>query len=131
MPGYSSKTLIQKLGLKPHHTVAILRAPKGYIESLELPNAPATRLVGRYDLIQYFATSTEQLEAVLPNLKRHMQSDGALWLSWVKQSSPLYTGLNENDVRLLGLAMGLVDVKVAAITDDWSGLKFMFRLADR
>ena len=127
----SNKTLITKLGLAPVMRTAILRAPQGYLDSLDLSEAPLSRLSGLCDWIQYFATSTEQLETVLPNLKRHLKSDGSLWLCWIKKSSQLHTGLSENDVRRLGLSIGLVDVKVAAITDDWSGLKFMYRLKDR
>lgn len=127
----SNKTLITKLGLATVMRTAILRAPQGYLDSLELTDAPLSRLSGLCDWIQYFATSTEQLETVLPNLKRHLKSDGSLWLCWIKKSSPLHSGLSENDVRRLGLSIGLVDVKVAAITDDWSGLKFVYRSADR
>ena len=127
----SNKTLITKLGLAPVMRTAILRAPQGYLNSLELAETPLTRLSGLCDWIQFFSTSTEQLETVLPNLKRHLKSDGSLWLCWIKKSSSLHTGLSENDVRRLGLSVGLVDVKVAAITDDWSGLKFVYRLTDR
>jgi len=127
----TNKQLVSKLGLVSVMRTAILRAPQGYLDSLDLPESPLTRLNGLCDWIQYFATSTEQLETVLPNLKRHLKSDGSLWLCWIKKTSPLHTGLSENDVRRLGLSVGLVDVKVAAITDDWSGLKFMYRLADR
>ena len=131
MSEYSNKQLVSKLGLIPVMRTAILRAPQGYLDSLELAETPLTRLSGLCDWIQYFATSTEQLETVLPNLKRHLKSDGALWLCWIKKSSPLHSGLSENDVRRLGLSIGLVDVKVAAITDDWSGLKFVYRVKDR
>lgn len=112
----------------------ILRAPQGYVDLMPELSQRAqlvTRLAGLFDFIQYFATSTEQLEAVLPNLKRHLQSDGMLWITWAKRTSPLHSGLTETIVRRLVLEVGLVDVKVAALTDDWSGLKFVYRLADR
>jgi len=112
----------------------ILRAPQGYADLMPELSQRAqlvTRLAGLFDFIQYFATSTEQLEAVLPNLKRHLQSDGMLWITWAKRTSPLHSGLTETIVRRLVLEVGLVDVKVAALTDDWSGLKFVYRLADR
>ena len=131
MSDSKNKTLITKLGLAPVMRTAILRAPHGYLDSLDIANPPLTRLSGLCDWIQYFATSTEQLETVLPNLKRHLKSDGSLWLCWIKKSSPLHTGLSESDVRRLGLSVGLVDVKVAAISDDWSGLKFVYRIVDR
>jgi hypothetical protein len=134
MAGYSQRPLIEKLGVRAEARAIILRAPKGYVELMpELPERAhvVTRLGGLFDFIQYFATSTEQLSAVLPNLKRHLQSDGMLWISWAKQTSPLHSGLNETMVRRLVLEVGLVDVKVAALTDDWSGLKFVYRLKDR
>jgi hypothetical protein len=134
MTGYSQRPLIDKLGVKPGTNAVILRAPAGYLDLLpELPERArvSVRLAGLFDFIQYFSTSSEQLNAVLPNLARHLRSDGMLWLCWAKQSSPLHTGLNENVVRELGLATGLVDVKVASLTSDWSGLKFVYRVADR
>lgn len=131
MSEISNKQLISKLGLRPVMRTAIVRSPAGYIDSLELSEPPMTRLNGLCDWVQYFATSTEQLEAVLPNLKRHLKSDGSLWLCWIKQSSAKHTDLTERDVRRLGLSVGLVDVKVAAITEDWSGLKFIYHSSDR
>ncbi len=134
MAGYSQRPLIEKLGIRAEARTIILRAPKDYLALMpELAGRTQlmTRLVGLFDFIQYFATSTEQLEAVLPNLKRHLQSDGVLWISWAKRTSPLHTGLTETKVRELGLKTALVDVKVAALTDDWSGLKFVYRLTDR
>lgn len=134
MTSYSQRPLIVKLGVKAETRVIILRAPEGYLELLpELATRAqvATRLTGMFDFIQYFSSSREQLEAVLPNLKRHLLSDGQLWVCWVKRTSPLHTSLTETIVREFGLTDGLVDVKVASITDDWSGLKFVYRLSDR
>jgi len=132
--GYSSKNLIDKLGVKPGMRVIVMRAPAGYLERMpELPERAklASRLSGRFDFIQYFATSEQQLGAVMPNLAGSLEPGGMLWVSWAKRTSPLHSGLDENIVRRLGLAAGLVDVKVAAVTEDWSGLKFVYRLADR
>jgi len=134
MAGYSQRPLIEKLGVRTEARAIILRAPQGYADLMPELSQRAqlvTRLAGLFDFIQYFATSTEQLEAVLPNLKRHLQSDGMLWITWAKRTSPLHSGLTETIVRRLVLEVGLVDVKVAALTDDWSGLKFVYRLADR
>jgi hypothetical protein len=128
--GYSSKKLKDKLGLKPGMRAAVVRSPAGYIELLEGAEV-VNRLNGRFDFIQYFATSTEQLNTVMPNLAGSLVPGGMLWVSWIKKTSPKNTGLDENIVRRLGLEAGLVDVKVAAVTDDWSGLKFVYRLADR
>jgi len=134
MAGYSGKNLIDKLGVREGMRAIVMRAPKGYLEllpDLEERARVVTRLTGRFDFIQYFATSVEQLGAVMPNLALHLEPNGMLWLSWAKRTSPLHTGLDENIVRKLGLAAGLVDVKVAAVTDDWSGLKFVYRVVDR
>lgn len=112
----------------------IMRAPTGYMELLpELQERAevVARLSGRFDFIQYFSTSVEQLGAVMPNLASYLEPGGMLWVSWVKQTSPKHTGLTENIVRELGLKAGLVDVKVAAVTGDWSGLKFVYRVSDR
>ena len=134
MADYSSKNLIDKLGVKPGMRTIIMRAPVGYLELLpELEERAnlVTRLGGRFDFIQYFATSVEQLGAVMPSMASHLEPNGILWMCWAKRTSPLHTGLTDDVVRRLGLAAGLVDVKVAAITDDWSGLKFVYKVADR
>jgi hypothetical protein len=134
MAGYSNKSLIDKLGVKPGMRAIVMRAPAGYLDLLPQlgERAKVARsLSGRFDFVQYFATSVEQLGAVMPNLAAHLEPGGMLWLSWAKRTSPLHTGLDENIVRRLGLAAGLVDVKVAAVTEDWSGLKFVYRLTDR
>lgn len=134
MAGYSSKNLIDKLGIKPGMRAIVMRSPSGYLNlmpGLEERAKLSLSLSGRFDFVQYFATSEQQLEAVMPNLAGHLEPGGMLWVSWAKRASPLHTGLDENTVRRLGLAAGLVDVKVAAVTEDWSGLKFVYRLADR
>ena len=134
MAEYSNKNLIVKLGVKPGARLIVMRPPAGYLDLMPELDERAnvvTRLGGRFDFIQYFATSFEQLGAVLPNLALHLEPNGMLWISWAKRTSPLHTGLNEGIVRELGLKAGLVDVKVAALTNDWSGLKFVYRLTDR
>lgn len=134
MAGYSNKNLIDKLGVRDGMKAIVMRAPKGYLDelpALEERARVSTRLAGRFDFIQYFATSVEQLGAVMPNLALHLEPNGMLWVTWAKRTSPLHTGLTDSIVRELGLKAGLVDVKVAAVTDDWSGLKFVYRLSDR
>jgi hypothetical protein len=111
-----------------------MRAPAGYLElmpDLDQRTTVATRLNGRFHFIQYFASSPEQLGAVMPNLAGHLEPGGMLWVTWAKRTSPLHTGLTDTIVRELGLNAGLVDVKIAAVSDDWTGLKFVYRLADR
>jgi hypothetical protein len=112
----------------------VMRAPADYSATLAEMGQKAdvsARLSGKFDLIQYFATSEEQLNAVLANLAQHLEPAGMLWVCWAKRRSPLHSGLGESAVRRLGLAAGLVDVKLAAVSDDWSGLKFVYRLRDR
>jgi hypothetical protein len=126
--------LQDKLGLKADMRVILMREPEGYAERIPILNQTRqmTRLTGWFDFIQYFASSRQQLSAVFVNLAQHLEAAGMLWISWPKQASALAQAeLNENVVRELGLAAGLVDVKVAAIDEDWSGLKFVRRLADR
>ncbi|MBI1804375.1 MAG: DUF3052 family protein [Ignavibacteriae bacterium] len=132
--GYSNKTLVQKLGIKEGLTIAIVNPPSGYHHVLgKLPP-----LVVRYrklersvDLIHYFTKETSELSDMFPNLKKSLVHDGALWISWPKKSSQVPTDLNENIVREIGLKNGLVDVKICAVDEVWSGLKFVFRKKDR
>lgn len=134
MAGYSAKSLIDKLGVKSGMRMIVMHPPAGYMELLpgvhDLANV-LTRLSGRFDFIQYFASSEQQLGAVMPNLAAHLVPGGMLWVSWAKRTSKLHSGLDENMVRRYGLEAGLVDVKVAAVTEDWSGLKFVYRVKDR
>ncbi len=113
---------------------ALVRLPEAVKTELgELDDVKPLKQVGGvpFDFILTFISSVEQLEAVLPNLKLHLKSDGQLWLAWAKRTSPLHSGIDENLIRRHGLAVGLVDVKVAALTSDWSGLKFVYRVSDR
>lgn len=129
MAGYSETPLPKKLGLKPEARSYFVDAPTGYVRRLGAE--PSRRLTGPLDFIQAFAHSRASLERRLPALSKALAPDGALWISWPKGSSGVKTDLNENGVRELGLANGMVDVKVCAVDDTWSGLKFVFRLKDR
>ncbi len=134
MAGYSDKSLRDKLGLKPGQRAAIVRLPEAMQGELGdvTDVAPITRVVGvPFDFILMFITSREQLEAVLPNLVRHLHSGGMMWLAWTKRTSPLHHGISEDHIRRAGLGAGLVEVKVAALSSDWSGLKFMHPLSNR
>jgi hypothetical protein len=133
--GYSGTPLPRKLGIKPGARVALLRAPEGFDATLgELPEgiAVAHRLGGaRRDVLVAFFTERAQLSARLPALRDALATDGGLWIAWPKRASGVATDLDENRVRELGLEAGLVDNKVCAIDQTWSGLRFVFRLADR
>ena len=131
--GYSKRSLRDKLGLVPTQRVCVLGAPPGYRDALELPAGTKVhdRLRGRFDFIQLFARSSAELRRRLPALREALDPDGMLWLSWPKKSSGVSTDLDDSVVRSAGLAAGLVDVKVCAVDEVWSGLRFVFRRADR
>lgn len=134
--GYSGTPLIKKLGIKPGQRICILNAPQGYEKTLgALPAGVkhANRLGKPHalDLIHFFTKELAQLASSFPKLKTALAYDGTLWISWPKRAAKVDTDVNENVVRELGLAAGLVDVKVAAIDETWSGLKFVYRVKDR
>ena len=134
MAGYSGKPLVAKLGIKPDTRIAILRAPKGYDRVLgKLPPRVTRRpsIVGPLDFVQFFTNEKRELERRFAALARSLAPAGMLWISWPKQASGVATDLTEDVIRAVGLAHGLVDVKVAAVDDVWSGLKFVRRLEDR
>ena len=132
--GYSGTPLIRKLGIKPGMRAAILDPPAGYADSLgALPDGVelVDSLNGRFDFIHLFAGSRQTLDTRFSILKAALNPAGMLWISWPKKTSRMPTDLNENIVRDIGLTGGLVDVKVVAVDATWSGLKFVYRLADR
>ena len=134
MAGYSETKLIDKLGIKPGHTVYIKNAPENYFRSLgDLPSGAQIKrkLTKDLDFIQIFTTERKKLEENFPIMKNHLSKKGLFWVSWPKGSSKVQTDLNENIIRDIGLKEGLVDVKVCAVDDVWSGLKFVFRVKDR
>ncbi len=132
--GYSLRPLVEKLGIKENSRVWIINPPQNYPEILgELP--PGVSMVENLEpallFIHFFSKSREEVEDRLPGLKEALAFNGALWISWPKRSSKIGTDLNETLVREIGLASGLVDVKVCAIDQIWSGLKFIYRFKDR
>lgn len=133
--GNSGKPLGVKLGVPSQGDIFILAAPLGYLTLLKpLPKDTSvlTAISGEKSrFIQFFTTEYRELVNQFPGLKDHLVYDGQLWVCWPKKSSVLATDLTENIVREVGLENGLVDVKIAAINDQWSGLKFVYRLKDR
>jgi len=132
--GYSGKPLLEKLGIRPGYRISIANAPEHYLrllgklpEGVELLGGRASGL----DVLHLFAGNRGQLSEAFPRAMQRIKSDGVLWVSWTKQTSASKSDLNENIVREIGLAHGLVDVKVAAIDQDWSALKFVYRTKDR
>jgi len=135
--GYSGKPLITKLGIKAGFSAIFLNAPENYTTLLgALPDDVTVSLSldsgsKPADFIHFFTRTHIELEDQFPPLKAALALNGMLWISWPKASSKVPTDLNENVIREIGLANGLVDVKVAAIDEIWSGLKFVYRLEDR
>ncbi|HUH13317.1 MAG TPA: DUF3052 family protein [Longimicrobiales bacterium] len=133
--GYSGTPLPRKLGIKDGHRVLLSGAPAGFRDTLgTLPGdvTLATRAARRdFDVILLFAKDEARLAARLAALKERIHSAGAIWLCWPKKASGVRTDLDGNVVRGTGLAAGLVDVKVCAVDETWSGLRFVYRVADR
>jgi hypothetical protein len=128
MAGYSGTPLVKKLGIKPASTLALLSAPDGFARQLVgLPKDVrlSVRAAGTPDLVVWFVTSRRDLESRVATIAELMQS--GLWIAWPKKASGLKSDLREDLVRSAGLAHGLVDYKVCAIDDTWSGLKFARR----
>ena len=134
MPGYSGTPLPKKLGIKDGFSVRLLDAPADVLAELKAPLAgcKSTR-DGKapLDFAIIFTKSKASLAKEFARITRQLTPAGMLWVSWPKKSSGVATDLDENIVRNIGLAAGLVDVKVCAVTDVWSGLKFVRRVKDR
>jgi len=125
---------VQKLGIKPDMRIAIVNAPRGYGRVLgKLPSRVTRKAsaVGPLDFVQFFTTERRELERRFAALARSLAPAGMLWISWPKKASGVTTDLTEDVIRAIGLAHGLVDVKVAAVDEVWSGLKFVRRVKDR
>ena len=134
MAGYSGTPLPRKLGIKPGHRVLALNAPDGFGATLgELPDGVAVRATARgtADVIVSFHDRRAELAERMPRLRELMEPAAGLWIAWPKRASKLPTDLTEDVVRELALANTLVDNKVCAIDETWSGLRLVIRLRDR
>ena len=134
MAGYSGRSLVEKLGIKPRTRIAIVNPPRGFRTTLgKLP--PGVTVTanprGVLPFIHFFTPQRQELEGRLPALLRALTPDGTLWVSWPKRASSVPTDITEDVVRAVALPLGLVDVKVAAVDDVWSGLKLVRRLKNR
>ena len=132
--GYSKTPLVKKLGIKPGFKVFFANPPDNLQtllgelpENVTLLNKPMSPV----DYIQLFTKSNEELQTQFPILKEALATNGLFWISWPKKAAKVETDLDENVVRDIGLQNGLVDVKVCAVDEIWSGLKFVYRLQDR
>jgi hypothetical protein len=129
--GYSGTPLAKKLGIKPGHRLMLLEAPASL--ALELPDGVQVvrQARGKADVIVSFHTERAGFARRLPRLRECMEPACGLWIAWPKKASKVPTDLTENVVRDTGLANALVDNKVAAIDEVWSGLRLVIRLKDR
>jgi hypothetical protein len=133
MPGYSETPLAKKLGIKASSRITFLNAPEGFRESLgELPaNVKIIGVQKPIDLIVFFPKSVEDLESKFAKLAEKLSPTGMFWIAWPKKSAGVETDLSFDAVQQTGLALGLVDNKVCAISEVLSGLRFVYRVTDR
>lgn len=138
MAGYSATPLPKKLGIKDGLRVMFINAPKGFQDYLG-PLPPAVEVIKSLkksnakslDIILLFVTSERALARDFAKLAEQLVTNGMIWVAWPKKSSGVATDLSFDRVQRIGLDTGLVDVKICAVDDTWSGLKFVFRLKDR
>ncbi len=132
--GYSHRTLVEKLGIRPGDKIAIIGAPAGYRKTLG-PLPPDVRNPGpnttNLDFTQLFVRDRKALVDQLRDLRKRIKPTGMIWVSWPKQASGVPSDLTEDVIRTVAIETGLVDVKVAAIDETWSGLKLVIRVKDR
>jgi len=134
MAGYSKTPLAAKLGIKPGSVVCAVNPPAGYLDLLApLPeNARVVhKLKGEADIIHFFSADRDELERSLPQYLKQIRQNGMIWISWPKKTSGMPSTITEHVVREIALPLGLVDVKVCAVDEVWSGLKLVIRLENR
>jgi len=133
MAGYSGTPLLKKLGIKPGYKMIIIGEPALYWDWLSpLPEgADVKPKSDEVDFVHLFVKERKIFEREFLRHKKRLKKDGMFWISWPKKSSKVLSDLDETIIREFGLKNGLVDVKVCAVDETWSGLKFMFRLKDR
>ena len=134
MSGYSGTPLARKLGIRAHSRLFLLAAPGNYAElTAPLPEGvrKVRRIDARTDLMHLFVRSAAALARTLPRVRRAMRADAVIWVSWPKKSSAVASDLSESGIRALALPLGLVDVKVCAVDETWSGLKLVLRVSER
>ena len=132
--GYSGTSLTKKLGIKNGYKIKIVNEPEGYFKlfnDLPIDLEILTDNKTKKDFIHYFVGNVIQVEKEIKLLSKEIEQNGALWISWPKKTSKIETDLNGNIVREIGLKNGLVDIKVCAVNEIWSGLKFVIPIKDR
>jgi hypothetical protein len=132
--GYSGTPTARKLGIKPGQTVTVLGAPVAYarlVDGLPAGVNLRTSLRGKADLVHVFVTREGELTKRMGGMRNAVEPDGVIWVSWPKRASRVPTDLTEDVIRRVALAHQLVDVKVCAVDDTWSGLKLVIRREHR
>lgn len=132
--GYSGTPLAKKLGIKEGFHISLVNSPTHYFELFT--DLPAHLFFEdsndvKVDLIHFFTKSREEFTATLPGLKQRIKPNGMIWVSWPKKASKIVTDITEDIIRNFALQTGLVDIKVCAVDDTWSGLKLVIRVKDR
>lgn len=133
MAGYSETPLVKKLGIKAGFNIALVNAPASFFDELTLPQGVKvnSRSKRPLDFVLLFVKSETDLQKKFAEYAERLLPAGMIWVAWPKKSSGVTTDLSFNNVQTIGLAAGLVDLKICAVSDVWSGLKFVFRLKDR
>ncbi|MFP2996274.1 DUF3052 family protein [Spongiivirga sp. MCCC 1A20706] len=134
--GYSGTPLAKKLGIKSGYEVLVFNTPTSYLnffrdfpsDVMLIEDIHHDNLV---DIVHFFASTKDELKTFFLAAKKVLKKAGAIWVSWPKKTSKIPSSIDKFDVMQCGLDIGLVDVKVAAINDDWSGHKFVYRKEDR
>jgi hypothetical protein len=130
MVGHSGTPLARKLGFKEGHRVRTSNAPSDYLK-LVSPRPERVTISGsirkNVDIWHFFTKSRAELESRLPDMMRAIHPDGMIWVSWPKKSSGVPSTVIEDTIRQVALPLGLVDIKVCAVDDTWSGLKLVIR----
>jgi hypothetical protein len=132
MAGYSDTPLPKKLGIKENFRVVFLNLPADVKTEIESALGTCHNVkVEPVDFAMIFVRTASELAKQFPRFSKQLAPSGMLWVSWPKKASGVATDLDENEVRRIGLEAGLVDVKVCAVNEIWSGLKFVIRVKDR
>ena len=134
MAGYSGTPLAKKLGIKSASVVMLVNAPEYYMQLFSDMPADVHFTDGiaiRKNLIHFFTGSADEFKKDLPRLMEQMKPDGMIWVSWPKKASKVITDVTEDLIRNYALSIGLVDVKVCAVDEVWSGLKLVIPVKDR
>src|SRR6202000_2561811 len=132
--GYSGTPLAKKLGIKNGFHISLINAPEYYLRlftdlpaDLHFPNEDVKNI----ELLHFFTKSSDEYETLLPELKNRIKPNGIIWISWPKKASKVPTDITEDIIRNFALQAGLVDIKVCAVDDVWSGLKLVIPVKDR